>query len=101
MGVKLHRSAVIRGRVNNTQIWVQIEFEGIEAKGQPLSDGFQRRFLETPELEENPQALQAVYSFNGIRLGSREKPLSEFYSLQIPSLIFDVYTDPMSRRPRP
>jgi len=43
--------------MNDTQIWVQLEFESIEAKGQSLPDGFQRRFLEAPELEEGPQAL--------------------------------------------
>jgi hypothetical protein len=87
--------------MNDTQIWVQLEFEGVEAKGQSLPDGFQGRFLEAPELKESPQALQAAYPFNSIRLGSRKKPMSEFYSLQIPRLIFDVDADPMCRGPRP
>ena len=87
--------------MNDTQIWVQLEFEGIEAKGQSLPDGFQRRFLEAPELEEGPQALQAAYPFNSIRLDSRKEPTSEFYSLQIPRSIFEVDADPMCRRPRP
>ena len=56
--------------MNDAQIWVQLEFEGVKAKGQSLPNGFQRRFLEAPELEENPQALQAVYPLNSIRLGS-------------------------------
>jgi len=43
--------------MNDAQIWVQFEFEGVKAKGQSLPDGFQRRFLETPKLEESPQAL--------------------------------------------
>jgi len=87
--------------MNDTQIWVQFEFKGVEAKGQSLPDGFQRRFLEAPELVENPQALQAACPFNSIRLGDRKKPMSEFYSLQIPRLIFEVDADPMCRRPRP
>jgi hypothetical protein len=78
VGVKLLWPAVVRGRMNDTQIWVQLEFESIEAKGQSLPDGFQRRFLEAPELEESPQALQTVYPFNSICLGSRKKPMSEF-----------------------
>ncbi len=97
MGVKLLRSAVLRGRMNDTQIWIQLEFEGVEPKGQSLSDGFQRRFLEAPELEEGPQALQTAYPFDSIRLGSRKKPMSELYSLQIPRLIFEVDADPMRR----
>ena len=56
--------------MNDTRIWVQHEFEGVKAKGQAFPDGFQRRFLEAPELEESPQALQAAYPFNSIRLGS-------------------------------
>ncbi len=84
----MERSAVVRGRMNDTQIWVQLEFEGVEAKGQSLPDGFQRRFLEGPELEESPPAFQTAYPFNSIRLGCRKKPMSEFWSLQIPRLIF-------------
>jgi len=81
VGVKSLRSAVVRGRMNDTRIWVQLELEGVEAKGQSLPDGFQRRFLEAPELEESPQALQTSYPFNSIRLGSRKESPSELCSL--------------------
>ena len=42
--------------MNDTQIWGQLEFERVEAEGQSLSYGFERRFLEALELEESPQA---------------------------------------------
>ena len=58
VGIELLRSAVVRGRMKDTESWVQLEFESVEAKGQPLPDGFQRRFLEAPESVERPQALQ-------------------------------------------
>ena len=83
--------------MNDAQIWVQFEFEGVKAKGQSLPDGFQRRFLETPELEESPQALKPSYPFNSIRFGSRKIPMGQFYSLQIPRLILDIDADPMYR----
>ena len=97
MGVKLLRSAVLRGRMNDTQNWIQLEFEGVEAKGQSLPDGFQRRFLEAPELEESSQVRKTACPFNSIRLGYRKKLLSEFCSLQISCLIFEVDADPMCR----
>ena len=81
--------------MNDTQPWVQLELEGVEAKGQSLPDGFQRCFLECPELEEGPQALQTVYPIDSIRLGSRKKLMSEFRSLQIPRVIFEVDADPV------
>ena len=101
MGVKLLRSAVVRGRMNDTQIRVQLELEGVEAKGQSLPNRFQRRFLEAPESVESPQALQTAYPFNRLGLGDREELTSELCSLQLPRLIFDVDADPMCRRPRP
>jgi hypothetical protein len=87
--------------MNDTQIWGQLEFERVEAEGQSLSYGFQRRFLEAPELEESPQARQTAYSFNGLCLGLRKVPLREFCRLHVPRLIFEVDTDPVYRRPRP
>ncbi len=86
--------------MNDTRMWVQLELEGVEAKGQSLPDGFQRRFLEAPELEESPQALQTLYPFNSIRLGSRKEPTSEICGLEILRSIFEVDADPMRRRPR-
>jgi hypothetical protein len=92
---------MVRGRMNDTDFWVQLEFKGLEAIGQSLPDGFQGRFLQASELEESPKALRALRPINSIRLGSRKKPMSEFYSLQVPRLIFQVDADPMGRRPCP
>ena len=99
VGHKLLRTAVVRGRMNDTQIWGQLEFEGVEAKGQSLPDGFERRFLEAPELEKSPQALQTACPFNSIRLGCPKLLLSEFYSLKVPRMIFDIDADSVRRRP--
>ena len=101
MGAELLRSAVVTGCLNNADLGYQLEFEGVEAKGQSLSDGLQRRFLECPELEKSPVARQTTRSFNSLGLGYRKELLSELGSLQVPLLIFDVDTDPMRRRPRP
>ena len=87
--------------MNDTQNWVQLEFEGVEAKGQPLPDGCQCRFLEAPELEERPRTLQTVNTFDSLGLGYREECPSKLRRFQIPRLIFEVDADPMCRRPRP
>ena len=83
------------------QLGFQLELEGVEAKGQSLPDGFQRRFLQAPQLEESSPALQAAYLFNSSCFSFRKEPTSKFYSLQIPRLIFEVDADTMCRRPRP
>jgi len=101
VGIKPLRSAVVSGRMNDTWIWGQLEFECVEAEGQPLSYGFQRRFLEAPVLEESPLARQAAYPFNSLRLCLRKLPSGEFCRLQVPRSIFEVDTDPVCRRPRP
>ena len=85
--------------MNDTQVWVQLELEGVEAKGQSLPDGFQRSFLEAPELKESPQALQAACPLNSIRFGSRKKPPGEFCSLEVLRLVFEIDADRMCRRP--
>jgi hypothetical protein len=64
--------------MNDPQIGFQLEFEGVEAKGQSLSDGFQRSFLETPQLEESRQLGKTGRPFNGPGLGDRKKLLSDF-----------------------
>jgi hypothetical protein len=66
--------------MNDAQIGVQLEFKGIEAKGQSFPNGLQGRFFETPQLEESPRTFQAANPFNSIRLGSRKKMTSEFHS---------------------
>jgi len=40
VGVESLRPAVVRRRMNDTQIWVQLEFEGVEAKGQRVPGEF-------------------------------------------------------------
>ena len=81
--------------MNDTQVWFQLELEGIQAKGQSLSDGFQCCFLESPELKENPQPLKTACPLNGICLGSRKKLPSEFCSLDLPGFVFEVDTNLM------
>ena len=81
--------------MNDTQIRAQLELEGVEAKGQSLPNRLQRRFLEAPESEESPQALETARPFNHLGLGYREKLPSELYSLQLPRLILDVDADRM------
>lgn len=88
VGAKVRRSAVIRGRVNDARIWIQLEFEGVEAKGQSFPDGFQCGFLEIPKLEKSPLAFQTCSPFDSIRLGSRKKPMRDFHGLHSPRLIF-------------
>jgi hypothetical protein len=58
VGVEPLRAAVVGRRMHDTQIRVQLEREGIEAKRQSLPDRFQRCFLEAPESVEGPQALR-------------------------------------------
>ena len=101
VGVILPRFAIARRGMYKARTWVQLEFEGVEAKGQSFPYGFQRRFLETPELKESPLALHTIQPFNSTSLCYRKKITSEFCSLQIYRLIFEVDADPMCRRPRP
>ncbi len=101
VGIKPLRSAVVSGCMNDTWIWGKLEFECVEAEGQPLSYGFQSRFLMAPVLEESPLAWQAAYPFNNLCLGLRKVPSSELYRLQVPRTIFEVDADPVCRRPSP
>lgn len=100
LGMKSPRPAIVRGRMNDTQIRGQFEFERIQAEGQSLSNGFQRCLLEAPKLTRSPQARQAAYRANSPRLGFRKELSSKFYRLQVPGIIFEVYTDPVCRGPR-
>ncbi len=51
-------------------------------------------------MTKSPQARQAAYHFNSPDLGFRKELLSKFYRLQVPGLIFEVYTYPVCRGPR-
>ena len=101
VGIELLRSAVVRGRMSDTQSRAQLEFEGIEAKGQSLPDGLQRCFLEGPELIEDPKPIRSGGGLHSLDLGYRKELLREFRSLQVLGVIFDVDADCMCRRPRP
>ena len=100
MSVKLLRSAVVRWRVNDMRIRSEPEFEGVEAIRQALPDGFQRRFLEAPELAKCPLLFQTADLVDRIRLGDREKPMREVTSRKIARLVFEIDADTMCRRPR-
>jgi hypothetical protein len=46
------RTTLFSRRIYYAQISIKIELESLKAIGQSLTDRFQRRFLETPELQE-------------------------------------------------
>ncbi len=100
VGSKSLRSAVAIWCMNDTQIWSQLELERVEAEGQSLSNGFQRRFLQAPELKECSRARRTSGRNNEPRLGPREELVSEFYHFQVPCSIFNVDTNSVYRRPR-
>lgn len=58
--IKWLRSTVLSGRLNDAQLWRQLEFERVKAEGQSLSYGLQGRFLEAPKMKESSQARQAA-----------------------------------------
>jgi len=95
------RSAVVGRRTDDPRRGVQLELEGIEAEGQSLADGLQRRLLQAPELVEGAQAIGTARPFDLVGLGRREESPSELLGLQIPRLVFEIDTDPMRRRPCP
>ena len=85
--------------MNDTQPWVQLELEGLEAVRQTLPDGLQRCFFEAPEPIEGPQALQPADFLDSLGLGYRKELPSELSCLQVPRSIFEVDADRMRQRP--
>ena len=76
VSIKPLRSAVVSGRMNDTCIWGQLEFECVEAERQSLSYGFHRSYLEAPVLKEIRLARQTAYPFNSLPLCLRKVPSS-------------------------
>ena len=66
LGIKSLGPAVVTRRKNHAPTWYQFELEGVEPEGQSLAYGFERRFLEAPELGEGLEAGQTVgHALNG------------------------------------
>ena len=97
VGDKLRRSTAVTRRMNDTQSRCQIEGKGVKAKGQSLTDRFQGRFLQAPELKKGSSAYRAIGFFDGRGLKFRKIPVSEVCSLQVGRSILKVDTDPMCR----